>query len=267
MESSRRDRTVRALEFLKKEFGSYPKLYCNHGQNRENLYWGCKRFQTALLRQVFRLIRREPMHYYSGELEGSEFFWGDLSKEYIKYVRNFTFRRLNILEVNPEMPYRLPSTKNVNYWFSTSDAPDVDAFNRLLSLKRLDTLEENGGVCIVSTHLGKGFARQGNLNSETKKILRYLAEKPGWFVPVSDILDYLLERRPDSTLGYFQRLRLEVRFVIDKIIGLRGHRAETGLRYVRKMDIKNCQIHSLGIACNIQVLSGTGGSKDVIPNG
>ena len=86
---------MRALEFLKKEFGYYPRMFCNHGQNRENLYWSCKRFQTTLLRQLFRLVRREPNHYYSGEVE--EYFWGDLCKHHIKYMRNFTFYRLNML--------------------------------------------------------------------------------------------------------------------------------------------------------------------------
>ncbi len=218
MESSRRERTRRAIEFLKAEFGNYPRLFCNHGQNRENLYWGYKRFQTTLLREWFRLVRREPPDYYSGEIEESEYFWGDLSREYIQYVRNFTFQRLNMLEVNPEMPYRIPGTKYINHWFSTTDAPDAHAFNRILSYRSIDNLEQDGGVCIVSTHLGKGFAKEGKLNSDTDNILKYLAKKPGWFAPVSDILDYLLRNRGNVNLGYLQRLRLEFSFVMDKMI-------------------------------------------------
>lgn len=222
MESSRRERTIKALEYLKKEFGTYPRLFCNHGHNRENIYWAYKRFQTTLWQQLFRLTRKEPNEYYAGELEKSEYFWGDLSKQYIRYVRNFTFCQLNMLKVNPEMPYRLPATKYVNYWFSTADATDGHAFNRLLSYKRIDQLERDGGVCIVSTHLGKEFVRDGKLNADTANILRYLAEKPGWFVPVSDILDYLLRNRnTEAVLGYFRRWWLESLFVIDKIIRVR----------------------------------------------
>jgi len=134
-------------------------------------------------------------------------------------VRNFTFTRINLLTVDPFMPYRLPQTRFVNYWFSTADAPDVDAFNRLLTVERIDQLEREGGVCIVSTHLGKGFSQDGKLNADTTEILRYLAGKPGWFVPVSDMLDYLLTyRNAAGGLTWKERLQLECRFVIDKII-------------------------------------------------
>lgn len=218
METSRRDRTIRALEFLKEEFGYYPRLFCNHGQNRENLYWGHKRFQTTVLRQLSRLTLREPTQYFAGDVEGSDYFWGDLCKERITYVRNFTFKRVNLLTVNPGMPYRLPQTRFVNYWFSSADAPDVDAFNRLLTVERIDRLEREGGVCIVSTHLGKGFSQDGRLDSNTTNILRYLAGKSGWFVPVSDVLDYLLKcRHSPSELSWRERLQLECRFVTDKI--------------------------------------------------
>ena len=221
MESSRRERTVQAVEFFKNEFGHIPRLFCNHGQNRENMYWGPKRFQTSLLRYIVRLVRRETLNSYLGEVEGSEYFWGDVCKEYIQFVRGFTFSRLNMLEVNPEMPYRLPETRYVNYWFSTANAPNVHAFNRLLSYDEIDKLEHDGGVCIISTHLGKGFVRNGKVDAQTANILEYLANKSGWFVPVSNILDYLLARNQSSKLGYYRRLRLECRFVVDKLIGLR----------------------------------------------
>lgn len=218
MESSSRERTQRGLDFFKLEFGSYPKLFCNHGFNRENLYWGSKRFQSVLLRHLFRLNRNDDRDNSEGEEEGSAFFWGDLCKQHIKYVRNFTFYRLNMLDMNPDMPYRLAKTPYVHYWFSTAEAPDVRAFNRLLSRDRIDRLVEDGGVCIVSTHFGKGFVRDGTLNPETAKILHYISDRPGWFVPVSDILDYLgVHRDRSPELGFLQRLLLECRFVADKL--------------------------------------------------
>ena len=84
MESSDRERTQLGLEFFKQEFGSYPKLFCNHGHNRESLYWGSKRFQSLLLRQLVRFGRVGARDNYEGEKEGSPFFWGDLSKQHIK---------------------------------------------------------------------------------------------------------------------------------------------------------------------------------------
>ena len=218
MESSLRERTVRGLEFLKKEFGAYPKLFCNHGFNRENVYWGSERFQSGLFRQLARFISRDRSEKYEGHERESPYFWGDLCQERVKYVRNFTFRRLDMLEVNPDMPYRLRQTRYVNYWFSTSDAPDVGAFNRLLTRRSIDQLEDDGGLCIISTHLGKGFAKDGKLNPETDEILKYISMKDGWFVPVSEILDHLLNKEGrGAVLRYAARTRLELRFILDKL--------------------------------------------------
>lgn len=219
MESSDRARTLRGLEFFKKEFGSYPRLHCNHAYNRENLYWGTNRFQSVLLRALTKLLPRRKSLTYHGDDDHSPYFWGDWSLAHIQYVRNFTFRRLNMLEVNPEMPYRVRSTGYVNHWFSTSDAPDVRAFNRLLTYRRIDELEAEGGVCIISTHLGKGFVQDGKVHRDTESILRYLGKKPGWFVPVSDLLDHLrYVQGRGGELSEVECLKLELRYITDRFL-------------------------------------------------
>lgn len=76
MESSVRERTRRGLEFIKKEFGAYPRLYCNHGFNRENLYWGSKRFQSPLLQKLFACIPGSRSVTYHGDDESSPYFGG-----------------------------------------------------------------------------------------------------------------------------------------------------------------------------------------------
>jgi hypothetical protein len=217
MESSTRERTLEGLEFLRSEFGRYPRIFCNHGQNRENLYWGPRRFHSLPVRALSRVLMREQGGSYEGDQEGSRFFWGDICREVIKYVRNFTFERLNMLEVDPDMPYHVASAPYVRYWFSTTDAPDVDAFNRVLSRRRIDRLAADGGVCIVSTHFGKGFVKDGRVNPVTASLLRHLADKAGWFVPVSEVLDRLLEAGRGQTLTRGEVLRMELRFVADRI--------------------------------------------------
>ena len=218
MESSRRDRTIQGLEFIREEFGRYPRLFCNHGYNAENLYWGDQRYRAAPFRLLSRLVASEGRGRFHGEQEGSEFFWGDVCRDVIQYVRNFTFERLDLLEVDPHMPYRLASTPYVNYWFSTADAPDVLAFNRLLSPERLARLDMAGGVCIVSTHFGKGFVRDGAVDRHTVRVLEHLAASAGWFVPVSDLLDWLLKANGGGrSLTATQVLRLEARFIADRI--------------------------------------------------
>lgn len=218
MESSRRDRTVEALDFLKREFGAYPILFCNHGQNRDNLYWGSKRFQTSWLRSMVGLLRKEAASYYLGDVKDTDYFWGDLCRQHIRYVRNWTFPRLNMLEVNPEMPYRLPGTPHVNLWFSTADAPDVEDFVRLLTPGNIDRLEQSGGLCIVSTHLGKGFVKDGALDPRVQRIFQVLSRKPGWYVPVSEMLDYLVQAQgKGQALSPLKTAMLETRYLVNKL--------------------------------------------------
>jgi len=217
MESSPRKRTLEGLEFLRSEFGQYPRLFCNHGQNRENLYWGSKRFRTSALRALSRVLMRDAAGAYEGDEEGSRFFWGDICHDVIQYVRNFTFERLNLLQVDPGTPYRIESTPYVRYWFSTTDAPDVQAFNRVLSPERIDELVAADGVCIVSTHFGKGFVEKGRVNRQAASSLKLLADKAGWLVPVSEVLDHLRETGRGRTLTRAEALRLELRFVASRL--------------------------------------------------
>jgi len=212
-----RERTLEGLELIRSEFGRYPRLFCNHGQNRENLYWGSKRFRSAPLRLLSRVLGRRDGDAYEGDTEGSPFFWGDVCRDVIEYVRNFTFDRLNMLEVDRAMPYHVASAPYVRHWFSTADAPDVHAFNRLLTREGIDRLEAEGGACIVSTHFGKGFVKDGRVDPVTAGLLRYLADKRGWFVPVSEVLDRLRGAGRGGTLTSAQVLRLEMRFLGERI--------------------------------------------------
>lgn len=218
MESSDRGRTLRGLDFLRKTFGFVPQIHCNHGKNRENIYWGVKRYQNVAIRAFLRsYFWMKGLPEYSGESTESPFFWGDLCQKHFRFVRNFTFDEVNVLKCDPYMPYRLSETPFVQYWFSSADAPNVDAFNRLLSVEKVSRLAREGGVCIVSTHLGKGFVTGGKVNQETADILRHLATLPGWFVPVSEILEYLLRDKEEGCLPFMGRLRLECLHIIDRI--------------------------------------------------
>lgn len=219
MESSERERTLRAIDFLEREFGACPRLHANHAENRENLYWGSKRFQTPGLRQLLKWIRRQSDADYSGETPDSPHYWGDVARERIEYVRNFTFTALNVLEADPATPYRLASTPDVQNWFSTANAPDVEHFCLRVAPEAIDRLEAQGGVCIVSTHLGKYFARDGRVDPRFDAILRHIASKPGWFVPVSTLLDHLRAQTPaaERTLGPGALAHLELRFLVGQL--------------------------------------------------
>jgi len=220
MESSNRERTLRGLEFLDQHFDTTLQLYANHGENRENLYWGPKRFRTPLFQWLARTIERNRRDgYYCGDVEESEFFWGDVCRKRFRYVRNFTFASLNALSFNPEMPYAISNTPYVQYWFSTSDAPTPEIFRRRVTRSAIDRLEGEGGICILSTHFGKrGYVSNGRLDPTVDDMLRYIADKPGWLVPASEILDHLAAQQPDRNVSTLALARIEFRFLIDQLL-------------------------------------------------
>ncbi len=217
METSLRERTQQGLAFFQREFGVLPRVHANHGQNRENVYWGFERFQSPLIRPLISVVGHHPRGRFSGEFEDSPHYWGDLCQEHFDYVRNFTFSDLNMLECNPEMPYRVASTPRVRHWFSTTDVPDVNVFLRSVNRAALERLERAGGVCIISTHLGKGFVRDGQLEPAVDETLRYLADRPGWYVPVSTLLDHLSEVGGAPMLSPIALFRLELRYLVDQV--------------------------------------------------
>jgi len=217
MESSLRERTERGITFLEREFGHCPRLHANHGQNRENLYWGAERFQSGWIRPWIRLLAGHGPGSFSGEREDSSYYWGDLAFEHYEYVRNFTFAGLDLLRFDPHTPYRLEGTPCVRYWFSSTDAPNAEVFRRRLTRQALDRLASEGGVCIVSTHLGKGFVQDGRLDPEIDGVLRHLAGLPGWYVPVSTLLDHLRSEGAGQSLDGLALLRLELRFLFDQL--------------------------------------------------
>lgn len=217
MESSPRERTIRALGEYRRLFGGPPSVYANHAYNRENLYWGIERLDDPVLRAIYARLEGRPPGYYQGHLPGSPWYWGDLAGE-LTYVRNLTFSDVNTLRTNPSMPYRDPRRSDVQWWFSASDAESVREFNYLISPAAQDQLEDEGGVCIVATHLGKGFASEAGVHPQTRRLLERLASKPGWFVPVSELLDWLrAERGSESRLPAAEWRRMQWRWAWDLV--------------------------------------------------
>ncbi len=194
MESSTRDRTERGLTRFRELFGAPPRVYANHASNRENLYWGIERIDDPLLRTLYARALGKSGRRFCGHVPGTPWWWGDLTAQ-ITYVRNLTFSEINLCRINPSMPYHDPRRPLVRWWFSATDAEDVGEFNRLIGPASQERLEREGGICIVATHLGKGFASGGSVHPQTRLLLERLAERPGWFVPVGQLLDWLRTTR------------------------------------------------------------------------
>jgi len=217
MESSLRERTIHGFERFRELLGVKPEIHVNHAYNQENLYWGLDRVDSLPLRGLLAAITSNGPGYFRGHIEGSAYWWGDLAKQHIKYARNLTFNDINTLKRNPSMPYRDPARPLVDRWFSASDAEGVEEFNALLAQPHQERLEHEGGVCIIATHVGKGFAVDGQVHPATQRVLTNLAARPGWFPTVGELLDWLDARNPTGELPESEWRRMQWRWAWDMI--------------------------------------------------
>jgi len=236
MGSASRDDIKKGLNRYHEVLGEYPRIYAAHGLNRDNLYWGEHRFAFKLTRWLYRLLTSDNACHYQGHIEGSPYFWGDLAKQHLEYVRSFTFTNLNLLALNVPVVYRNNATPWVNNWYLTCDAENVEEFNALISRENQQKLEDEGGLCIVSTHFGKGFIDGGDVHSTTKRLLRQLSERDGWFAPVSDLLDFYVDQVGCSEIGKAGLLLLELRFFGDSLIRrrMRKNYTATEMEYLKR---------------------------------
>ncbi len=214
METSTRERTERALARFQGLFGS-PRVYANHAHNRENLYWGEERLDQPLLRLLYSRSNGRPAGYYQGHRDGTEWYWGDLARAHVTYARNLTFAEVNLDRINPTMPYSDARRPLIPWWFSATDAEDVTAFNALLTDEAVDRLEAEAGICLVATHLGKGFCRGGRVDPRARTILEGLARRNGWFVPAGELLDWLRVHRTAGPLPPAEWRRMQWRWARD----------------------------------------------------
>lgn len=217
--SSERPDTLLALDRFREVIGHDPRLHVNHRGQAEGIYWGETRL-SGLPQLVYRAANaalRRDSHYY-GHVAGSPYFWGDLCRERITYVRGFTFPTIDTLREDGLMPYHDRRRPFVRYWFSASEAPEGDSFCSLLGESNQDRLVSGGGACIVYTHFAYGFMEDGRLKPRFVHLVRRLAGLGGWFVPASTLLDHLRARpgwKEEPTPG--QLARIQRRWLVHKL--------------------------------------------------
>lgn len=210
--SSRREEILKGLDEFRDILGQYPRMQINHSLNQDNLYWGRHLYAIWPFRLAAGLAIR---HEFSGHDAASEYFWGDVAKERIQYVRRFTYPGINLLSVVPEMPYHVADKPYVNYWFPTANGDRVIEFEELLKDENLDRLEREGGVCLVYAHLGSGSFNKGDgVDPRFEARLQAVSRRNGWFVPASQILD-LLRRQPAWTgqVSTWEAIRQDATFI------------------------------------------------------
>lgn len=195
-EPSERPVVQRALECFREVIGHDPRMHVNHDHQTEGMYWGDARLDGAwrLIYRAANGVARQDRRY-EGHRPDSPYFWGDLCRDRIEYVRNFVYDDINTLKQDPMMPYHDPRRPYVNYWYSGSNGAAIGPYLTLLAEENQDRLDAEGGACIVYTHFAVGFVEDGRLNPRFAQLMRRIASLQGWFVPASTLLDYL-RRRP-----------------------------------------------------------------------
>lgn len=216
--SSMRDRIEKGLDLFCHHLGPPPYVHANHSSALENIYWGLKRFSDPLVRSIYHALTIRKNRRFYGDEEGSPYFWGDLCKERIRYVRNLVFKEINTLQMCPEMPYHDPQKPYVNHWFASSDGGDVERFIHTLS--SIGDLQRERGACIIYTHFANGFVSNGRLDPRFVRVMRDVSERPGWFVPVGGLLDWLRNNRPstEQTISKSSLVRMERRWLLQRIM-------------------------------------------------
>jgi hypothetical protein len=215
--TSSRERTLLGLDRFRELFGSDPRSLANHAENSEGIYHGDARV-TGWRRSFYNLLTRgRRRRHFEGHVPGSPVFWGDLCQERLTYVRNFVYRDINLLNACPYLPYHDPAKPFVQQWFAGSEGGTTESFTHTLSERNQQRLEDERGLCIMYTHFGYDFCRSGKLDADFERLMRRLAQRNGWFAPVSTILDHMRETQGDWQLRDDERRLLERRWLADKL--------------------------------------------------
>ena len=216
-QTSPRHVTQAGLDRFEELYGHAPRAYANHSRNGEGIYWGDARL-SGERRHLYNLLTRfRSAGAFRGHDPSSSLFWGDLCRDRIDYVRDFVFDDVNTLRACPVMPYVDPDRPYVKRWFASSEGSKATSFMRTLSDENQDRLEDEGGACIMYTHFANGFVENGRVIPSFQRTMKRLADKGGWFVPVSTLLDHIVQERGVWLLGRRERMALEYRWLLATI--------------------------------------------------
>ena len=214
---SDRASTLEGFETYRRHFGDWPRTAANHYECTEAIYWGTERLSDPLHRFAYNAMTRwKNAGAFHGHENNHPQFWGDLCRDRLRYVRNFVYEDINTLAACPFMPYHDPDRPWVNYWYASVNGHNHESFVAALTEEKQDQLESEGGACIMYTHFGYQFLKDGKLQPRFRSLMERLAKKGGWYVPVEQLLDYVLAQRGAVTISPVQRRMLERRWLFYK---------------------------------------------------
>jgi hypothetical protein len=115
-----REDIIRGFRTFKETFGHDPAVYICHSLNAEHPYWGEQQYRPRVVRLLARLFYRYKAEEYSGHDPTSPYYWSDICRKTIRYLRLYRTRALNVLKKNPQLPYHQYDKPDVLLWFSGS---------------------------------------------------------------------------------------------------------------------------------------------------
>jgi hypothetical protein len=218
-ETSSRERIEQGLRLFSDVVGAGPRMHVNHVGQDDNIYWYADRL-VGPPRWIYQAaVRWKKRRTVSLGHDGrSPNFWGDIVQARIDYVRNFTFSEINTLKMDPWMPYHSDAHPYVKFWYSASQGTDCRRFKELVAERAQDRLASEGGCCILYTHFGFGYVKDGKLDADFARLMKRLAALGGYVAPASALLD-VLRTRPGwkGRIGAMDLQRLQVRWLLEKL--------------------------------------------------
>lgn len=178
--NNNRFQTIDALNFLAKEINP-SSVYICHSKNAENLYWDVRTANSAIEKKILQLYTKNICF---GEVVDSPYFWGDICREKIRFIRMFRTRAVNTLSFNPSMPYHDFSKPFVNFWFSATKGYIPTLFTE----SNIDKLCEQHGASILYQYMHKYIISTSVIKDEVKRALERVAgdsrilKKPASFI-------------------------------------------------------------------------------------
>ena len=187
--NNRRATIERAFALLDDHFPPAHTYIC-HAKNADNPYWQEKVVARGPLRWLVGAYARG--HRCSGEDPASAYFWGDLCRERVRYIRLFRTRDPNTLAANPSMPYFEREKPYVRGWFAATKR----SFAAVTEDGVLASLERDWGLCVLYQYLyrwaepGTGHAGHPRARPEFVRGVERLAAHPRlWCDTATRLLD------------------------------------------------------------------------------
>ena len=182
--NNRRATIERAFAELDRSFPRAATYIC-HAKNADNPYWQEKVVARGPLRWL--LSRYAGAHRCSGEDPASPYFWGDLCRERVRYIRLVRTRDANTLAANPSMPYFEREKPYVRGWFSATKR----SFRFVTQDDVLERLQREWGLCMLYQYMHR-WADAGVAKPDLVAGARRLAARPAiWCDTAGRLLDRL----------------------------------------------------------------------------